>query len=213
VDPRPARVAAFSSSGDPTPRVLKPDLVARGTGVTAAVPDGWDVVSGTSIAAAHVSGQAAVLLGRRGATPDGVRSALLTTAHPLADTGLSAGAGEAVLHPTPALVATVPVRHYRQWLTGDRATVNQPHLLLSNGVHRGRRTITNVGRRPVSVSATVEGFRGDVTVSPATATLAPGASLRFTVRAAGLSRRTDDGAVVWRTGGGHATRVAVVVTR
>ncbi len=75
----PTRVARFSSGGDPTWSVIKPDLVAPGTSILAATTGGWDVVSGTSVATAHVSGVAAVLLGRPGNTPAEVRSALLTS--------------------------------------------------------------------------------------------------------------------------------------
>ncbi len=67
-----------------------PDLVAPGTDVrTADRASTWQTVSGTSIAAPHVTGALALLLARHpGLTADEQTNALLSTAYPLApDTG------------------------------------------------------------------------------------------------------------------------------
>lgn len=72
----------FSSSG-PTlvGHRVKPDLVAPGSGVLSAVPGGWDFRDGTSMAAAHVAGAAAVLVAARpGWEAWQVRSAIVNTA-------------------------------------------------------------------------------------------------------------------------------------
>ena len=80
-------IAGFSSSG-PTPISLemKPDVSAPGVDITSSVPahEGtWASFSGTSMAAPHVAGAAALLLQRHPDwTPAQVKSALVLTAKP-----------------------------------------------------------------------------------------------------------------------------------
>jgi subtilisin family serine protease len=78
-------MASFSSSG-PTPISLrlKPDVVAPGSSVLSAQPGGWAALSGTSMAAPHVSGAAALLLQRHPDwSPEQVKAALTVTARPV----------------------------------------------------------------------------------------------------------------------------------
>jgi subtilisin family serine protease len=78
-------IAGFSSSGPTTLSLrLKPDVVAPGNAILSAQPDGWGVLSGTSMAAPHVSGAVALLLQRHPDwSPAEVKAALTVTARPV----------------------------------------------------------------------------------------------------------------------------------
>ncbi len=223
---RAPRVAHWSSGGDPDGVVVKPDVVALGSGVLGAVPPGatdlqWDLASGTSAATAATSGAAARLVSRH---PDwsatAVRSALATTAHRLLGTpALRAGAGrvapEASLR--PGLVYDVAPGDYRTWLTGGLAAdLNTPSILLSGNASTAERTITNVSGRRLYFSSRASGFaRYAVRVTPAAVRLGPGESATFTVTVdrSGDVRSLDDGWVTWRGATGTVTRIPVVLSR
>ncbi|XP_055830353.1 subtilisin-like protease SBT1.4 [Solanum dulcamara] len=102
--PAAPRVAAFSSRGPNhlTPEILKPDVIAPGVNILA----GWtgangptdleidprrvefNIVSGTSMSCPHVSGLAALLKGAHLKwTPAAIKSALMTTAYNLDNSG------------------------------------------------------------------------------------------------------------------------------
>lgn len=70
-------------------------VAAPGVEILAAAPDGaYQITSGTSVAAAHASGVAALLLARNGnLTPAQVRSTLIRTAHPISGSRNDYGAG------------------------------------------------------------------------------------------------------------------------
>ncbi|GER44641.1 subtilase family protein [Striga asiatica] len=92
IEPAPA-VASFSSRG-PNPRspyVMKPDVLAPGVNILAAWPEGVDqfkLMSGTSMACAHVSGLAALLKALHPKwSPAMIRSAIMTTAYNTANDG------------------------------------------------------------------------------------------------------------------------------
>lgn len=210
---RTPRVAGFSSGGDPRLSLLKPDLVAPGSEVMAAVPGGWNLATGTSVSAAHVSGLAARLLARPSATPGEVRSSLMTTTRPVNGAGVAdAGAGRATTGPIAPVSFLVPQHHYRRWLNRDRADLNQAHVLLGNGRDTAERTLTNTSDRILRVTASTEGFSGPVTVFPSWAELAPGDQLTFRVTLP-TATSVDRGTVTWHAGDtGHA-RLTVVATR
>ena len=210
----PARVARFSSGGDPTWSIIKPDLVAPGTSILAATTEGWDVVSGTSVATANVSGVAAVLLGRPGNTPAEVRSALLTSTTSFGrHSGLRAGTGQVRVSQVPPLAYLVDPRQYRGWLLGRRADLDLPQALMRTGRLVVRRTITNTGHRPLWLTAHLRGFDSPVLVSPSAGLLRPGRSLTFRISLSSAPRTTDTGTVLWRTHAGDRSRLAVVITR
>jgi subtilisin family serine protease len=83
-----AQIASFSSSG-PTPLSLrmKPDVTAPGVGVLSSVPrrEGlWSSFSGTSMAAPHVAGAAALLHQRHPSwSTEQIKSALVQTGRPV----------------------------------------------------------------------------------------------------------------------------------
>ncbi|MEW6043337.1 MAG: S8 family serine peptidase [Thermoproteota archaeon] len=84
----PDFVSFFSSRGPVSPFYIKPNLVAPGVFVnTTSVLGGYNLTSGTSFAAPHVSGAAAILLQKnKNLSPQDIFSIISTTADPIADT-------------------------------------------------------------------------------------------------------------------------------
>jgi minor extracellular serine protease Vpr len=84
----PDFVSFFSSRGPVSPFYIKPDLVAPGVFVnTTSLHGRYNLTSGTSFAAPHVSGAAAILLQKNPSLrPDEVSSLISTTTDPVTDT-------------------------------------------------------------------------------------------------------------------------------
>lgn len=212
-----------SPAGDPGAGVLKPDLVAPADGLLGAVPpsgDGarWNVISGTSAAAAQVSGLAARL---RSEHPQwsaaAVRSSLgtATTAVPgkIARTGAGRARGA-----TPGLVFEVGDDAYRRYLTGSLASsrLNTPSILVRPNHAKVTRTVTNRSGNRRTWTSSVSGFtRHTVRVAPQRITLDPGESRDFTVFTEGAVADVayDGGFVTWTSRGRANVRVPVLMGR
>lgn len=84
----PDFVSFFSSRGPVSPFYIKPNLVAPGVFVnTTSINGNYNLTSGTSFAAPHVSGAAAILLQKNPKlTPHEINSIISTTADPISDT-------------------------------------------------------------------------------------------------------------------------------
>ena len=221
----PAKVAHWSAPGDPTATLVKPDLVAPGTGVLGAVPPAvrgarWDFASGTSAATAWTSGVAAQLIARTGWDADRTRSALVTSALPVAGNTsiLYGGAGRprAERAERPGLAYLAGPHDYRRWLEGTlHRDLNTPSILLTDH-DETRRTVTNVSHRTSYFSVRVSGFAiHDVSVTPLALRVAPGESATFRVDVSGPSHAhpLDDGWITWRGADGTRARIPVVLSR
>lgn len=215
------RVAPWSPGGDPRGSVVKPDVVAPGTGLLGAVPPDvtgsrWELLSGTSAAAAWTSGAAARVLARHDWSPSAVRSALVASGTEVPGGALHTGAG----FPRPDRAVRTPLVHeagtgdHRAWLRGWLGQVNSPSLLF-HGPDAASRRVTNVSGRAGTWRVSVEGFeRYDVTVTPSSLTLRPGRSASYRVVVGGsFAGGLDEGVLVWTDAGGSAVRVPVVVGR
>jgi minor extracellular serine protease Vpr len=84
----PDFVSFFSSRGPVSPFYIKPDLVAPGVFVnTTSIQGRYNLTSGTSFAAPHVSGAAAILLEKNsGLSPQQIKSIIVTTTDSVSDT-------------------------------------------------------------------------------------------------------------------------------
>jgi minor extracellular serine protease Vpr len=84
----PDFVSFFSSRGPVSPFYIKPDIVAPGVFVnTTSIHGRYNFTSGTSFAAPHVSGAAAILLEKNSElSPQQIKSIIVSTADPVSDT-------------------------------------------------------------------------------------------------------------------------------
>lgn len=222
-DTRVPALADFSGRGpaDGSQPALKPDVTAPGVNILGAVPPVpgsgrmWDATSGTSVAAAHVSGLAAMIQAAHPSwSPMAIRSALLTTADDVTGAGMFAE-GSGLVDPLraldPGLVFDAD--------PAEGTAANQPTMVVRDlvGATAIRRTVTNVSDRAETYTADVSGLgQVDATVRPATFRLRPGQSRTLRIRlvaGAGVPfDRPVTGHLAWHGSRGHEVRSAVVVT-
>lgn len=200
----PPRVPGWSRTGDLASGVVAPDVLGVGTGVLAAdLPGGsrWQLVSGTSVAAAQVSGAAAVLRGRHDWSAVAVRSALAGTARAVGGRTDGAGLVRPTLAASAPLAVEVAAADYRGWLDGRRAELGTGPLVLGPDRRTTTRTVTNLTRRTRSFTARVLGLSG-LRLSHSSVTLPPGGSATVTIRLDGPPGSRDTGVIEWRAAAG-----------
>jgi hypothetical protein len=223
---------------------LTPDIAAPGVDVLAAVsPAGhggrmWDLESGTSMSSPHIAGLSLLIKQKHPDwTPDMVKSAMMTTAYDLksGDDPFAQGAGQ--VDPTkfldPGLVyQSGGFNNYLGFICstmGDSVSsacpqvkirpneLNLPSIAIGAlaGTDTLHRTVTNVSARTETYTASVSGLTGvNVTVSPASFTVAPGAAadyaVSFTEESAPFNAYAK-GYLTLTGDQGHVVRIPVVV--
>ena len=228
VTPPAPQIAGFSSRGPAIAEdsdVLKPDIAAPGVAILAASAnaegaDGtYAFLSGTSMAAPHIAGLAALYFGvHPDASPMEVKSAMMTTAYDLVDAAgepvsdvFAQGAGH--VDPTsffaPGLVFESDVFDWYDYIEGsgydvggwdtsvDPSDLNQASI--SIGSLAGTQTVTRTVRAAEAgtYEASVTGLAGvDVSIEPSSLTLAAGEEATYSV----TFLRTDAVLGTWATG-------------
>ncbi len=202
-------VAAWFSSAGPTPvsRLLKPDVTAPGIDVLSSVPpQDFELLDGTSMAAPHVAGGAALLLQRHPAwTVEQVKSALASTGARVHPPG---GNGEAsVLREGGGRIDLV--RADQPLLFTD------PTSLGWGLVHRGLSSTKQLsttdaggGSAPWSVSIEAQSMPRGSAVRPLATTLVAGATLSVRLTASRKAKAGDGTGFVVLTRGSDVRRVA-----
>jgi len=199
----------------------------------------FNLYSGTSMSSPHVAGLAALLKEKYPKwSPMAIKSALMTTGYDVLDGAntnplviFRQGAGHVKPNSAldPGLVYDSGFNDWLNFICGvqpgsfcsaytpiDPSNLNLASIAIGDmaGVQTVNRRVTNVSGKSLTVSASVTGMGGFTTVvTPASLTLAPGASatfgVRFTRTSATLNAYTG-GQLTW-TGGGYSVRSPIVV--
>lgn len=220
--------------------ILDPAQHAAVADGSAAAPASWGTLSGTSMSAPHVAGLGALLRQQHpGWSPAAIKSALMTTASatvPDKQKGdergqLAFGQGAGFVTPNlaadPGLVYDLGAADYQRYQCGlgkasacasgtlDSYNLNLPSITLDKLFvsQTVKRSVTNVGTQAAiyTASASIDGF--DVTVTPATLSLAPGETKPFSVtikRSTAPGQQWQYGALEW-TDGTHRVRSPLTV--
>jgi subtilisin family serine protease len=205
---RPDHVADFSSAG-PTPVSiqLKPDVTAPGVNVLSSVPaHDFELLDGTSMAAPHVAGGAALLLQRHPTwTVQEVKSALASTGdgvHPTGRSGevsvLRQGGGRIdLVRANRPLVFTAPTS--LGWGLVRRGFSSTKHLATADA---------GGGSGPWSVSIHAQSLPRGARLEPSAKTLVAGATLTLGLTVSQQARAGDGSGFVVLTRGADLRRVA-----
>ncbi|HEX6095581.1 MAG TPA: S8 family serine peptidase [Thermoanaerobaculia bacterium] len=170
-------LAPFTSKGPPAARYgIKPDVVAPGVDVRSAKAGGGTLAaSGTSMAAPHVAGAAALLRALHPDwTPAEVKAALVTTAAPVAGEVMAAGAGRIDAFRAATLATRILPEHLAFGIIDGKAPAWSGTRKIA---------VTNRGAAPQTYDLVTTGARDGirVDVSPATVSLQPGESVEVAV--------------------------------
>jgi Subtilase family len=201
-------VAGWFSSAGPTPISLlpKPDVTAPGLNIlSASPPDGWTRYDGTSMAAPHVSGGAALLLQRHpGWTVAEVKSALASTGDPVHPPGSSSEVS--VLREGGGRIDLVRA--------DEPLLFTAPTSLGWGLVHRGfagtkqlATTDAGGGSAPWSVSVAAQAMPRGAALEPLTTTLVAGTTLRLHLSVSRRARAGDGTGFVVLTRAGDVRRI------
>ncbi|EDY47192.1 S8 family serine peptidase [Streptomyces clavuligerus] len=224
------RVAPFSSVGPLHDGSVKPDVTAPGVGITAASapgstiaeqvgenPPGYFTIGGTSMAAPHVAGAAALLKQRHpGWTGERLKAALTASAQDGGNSVLQQGTGrvavDRALEQTVVTDETTVSFGRQQWPhTDDRPVTRQL-------------TYRNLGTQPITLDLAVKGLdarggpapAGFFTLGADKVTVPAGATTTVPFTADTRTGGDNDGlytAVVTATGGGQTVRSTAAVDR
>lgn len=232
------QVAGFSSRGPVLADgsdILKPDISAPGVSILAAGPNAegetgsWEFLSGTSMAAPHIAGLAALYLGERpNASPAEVKSAMMTTAYDTLDANgqevtdpFAQGAGH-VDPPKffePGLVYLNTTDDWLSYIQGigydvgaeviDPSDLNLPSIAIGSltGSQTITRTVTSTEAGVFTAEpVTIPGI--DTVVTPSTLEFAgPGEKQSYTVTFTRTDAPLDEFATGWLDWVSGSTRV------
>ena len=199
-------VAGFSSRGPSQYEILKPDFIAPGVNILAAVeaasgdPIQYGFLQGTSMSSPHGAGAAALIMALHPTwSPAEVRSALATTAvnglfkedglTPADPFDLGSGRLDLSLASTVGLVFDETGANYAAAdpaIGGDPKTLNQPSVVSYNcaGACTWTRTVTSTLPVSADYSAAFSGPAGmNATVTPSAFTIPAGGTQVLTIEA------------------------------
>ena len=226
-------VAGFSSRGPVLADgsdLLKPDITAPGVAILAAGPNqettdpSYEFLSGTSMAAPHIAGLAALYLGERpNATPAEIKSAMMTTAYDTVDGAdnpvtdpFAQGAGH--VDPTrffnPGLLYLNDVYDWAAYLQAlgydfgvdpvDPSNLNLASIAVGALTAPETVTRTVTATTAGTYTASIQGLDGvTATVEPSTFTVAAGEEKTFTVTFTRTDAALDafaTGSLTWTSG-------------
>jgi subtilisin family serine protease len=205
----PDHIASFSSGGPaPVSLALKPDVTAPGVDVLSSIPaHDFETLDGTSMAAPHVAGAAALLLQRHPTwTVEQVKSALASTGDTVHPTGrpgevsvLREGGGRIDLVPADQpLIFTDPTS--LGWGLVRRGFSNTKQLSTADA---------GGGSAPWSVSIHAQSMPHGANLSPQSTTVVAGRSLALRLTVSSTAKAGDGTGFVVLTRGSDVRRVAI----